>query len=186
MISSGPDHGYRSAPGRRKVLLWSRQPWTEVDVVGSPSLPSGRFVSGVAQGVRFVGVCVPWRDAHVQSGRRDRQPWEDHLNYLEAITPLLRRYLQSGPPVCLIGDFNQRIPRKRQPQDVFEALQSLLGLGLTPCTAGIPDERGDHLIDHVCLSTGFRVGSMQVVPREREGVKLSDHPGLWVNLLPEN
>jgi hypothetical protein len=33
--------------------------------------------------IRFVGVCIPWRDAHVRTGRRDRAPWEDHLRFLE-------------------------------------------------------------------------------------------------------
>jgi hypothetical protein len=33
--------------------------------------------------IRFVGVCIPWRDAHVRTGRRDRAPCEDHLRFLE-------------------------------------------------------------------------------------------------------
>ena len=32
---------------RRKVLLWSRQPWKAPADVGHASLPPGRFVSGV-------------------------------------------------------------------------------------------------------------------------------------------
>ena len=35
--------------GRRKVLLWSREPWKTVDEVGNESLRPGRFVSGVTQ-----------------------------------------------------------------------------------------------------------------------------------------
>jgi hypothetical protein len=85
LITSSADYGYRAPEGRRKVLLWSRHPWEQVDDLGSPALPAGRFVSGVtatsAGLLRFIGVCVPWRDAHVRTGRRDRAPWADHLAY---------------------------------------------------------------------------------------------------------
>jgi hypothetical protein len=30
------DYGYRAVNGRRKVLLWSRDPWTDVDTVEDP------------------------------------------------------------------------------------------------------------------------------------------------------
>ena len=46
-ISAGPDYGYALKAGRRKVLLWSREPWEQVDDVGRVDLPPGRFVSGV-------------------------------------------------------------------------------------------------------------------------------------------
>lgn len=35
VITSGADYGYAPVPGRRKVLLWSREPWSEVDELGS-------------------------------------------------------------------------------------------------------------------------------------------------------
>ena len=48
--------------GRRKVLLWSRAPWEDVDDVGNESLRPGRFVSGVTQTgvgeVTVIGVCL--------------------------------------------------------------------------------------------------------------------------------
>ena len=33
-ISSQPDYGYAIKPHRRKVMLWSREPWEQVDDVG--------------------------------------------------------------------------------------------------------------------------------------------------------
>ena len=48
-ICSQADYGYGRREGRRKVLLWSLQPWEQVDDVGIDSLPPGRFVSGVTQ-----------------------------------------------------------------------------------------------------------------------------------------
>lgn len=93
VIDSDPDYGYRMIDGRRKVLLWSRHPWREVDRVGDPAMPGGRFVSGVTEtpvgDVRVVWVCIPWEGAHADTGRKNRAKWEDHLRYLEG----LERYL---------------------------------------------------------------------------------------------
>jgi hypothetical protein len=70
------DYGLRR-PGHRKVLLWSRSAWRDVDIVGDPGLPGGRFVAGTTEtpvgAVRVVGVCVPWHMAHVSGGARDRR-----------------------------------------------------------------------------------------------------------------
>ena len=103
-ITSGSDYGYAQPGHRSKVLLWSRAPWDAVDSQGSGELPVGRFVSGVTQGIRFVGVCIPWREAHVRTGRRDREAWQDHLTYLSHLRPLPRRYTADELPVCVLGD----------------------------------------------------------------------------------
>ena len=39
----------RGQEGRRKVLLWSKEPWQPVDDAGHASLPPRRFVSGFIQ-----------------------------------------------------------------------------------------------------------------------------------------
>lgn len=70
VIEADPDYGYTHDGSRRKVILWSKTPWEEMDAIGDPEMPTGRFVSGVTQGIRFVGVCIPWRDAHVKTGRK--------------------------------------------------------------------------------------------------------------------
>ncbi len=56
-IESGADYGYPHDGDRRKVVLWSKNPFTEIDIVGDADMPSGRFVAGVAGGIRFIGVC---------------------------------------------------------------------------------------------------------------------------------
>ena len=48
-ICSQADSGYGIREGRRKVVLWSMQPWERVDDLGVGSLPPGRFVSGVTR-----------------------------------------------------------------------------------------------------------------------------------------
>jgi len=127
LICSQADYGYPLKRGRRKVLLLSRTPWSEIDDLGHAGLPPGRFVSGVTQGIRCFGVCVPWKDAHVRNGRKDRLQWEDHISYLDGLSEVLHRH--HGSQSILLGDFNQRIPRRRQPVHVFEKLEAVLGKG---------------------------------------------------------
>lgn len=71
IIESEPDYGYPLKPGRRKVLLWSRNKWTSIDQIGEPSLPPGRFVCGTTEtrigALAVIGVCIPWKDAHVRT-----------------------------------------------------------------------------------------------------------------------
>ena len=63
-ICAGSDHGYGVQKTRRKVLLWSREPWEHVDDIGDGRLPPGRFISGVTRTshgkLTVVGVCIPW------------------------------------------------------------------------------------------------------------------------------
>lgn len=196
VIDSDPDYGYRIIEGRRKVLLWSRRPWREVDRVGDPGMPGGRFVSGVTEtpvgDVRFVGVCIPWDWAHVDTGRKDRARWEDHLRYLEGLGKYLGGFrvcegsspgmnaggilVAGGTPVVIAGDFNQTIPRTRARVDVYEALMRALR-GWDLATAGLGG------IDHVALNGGLR--ALRVDRWEAEyavGKPVSDHAGVTVDV----
>ena len=49
VVEGGSDWGYSIKEDRRKVLLWSKRPWSKVDSVGSKELPSGRFAAGVTE-----------------------------------------------------------------------------------------------------------------------------------------
>lgn len=66
VIDAGTDWGYsipRASPGRRKVLLWSKRPWTPVFDPLQGLLPGGRLVAGVTETpigkITVVGVCIP-------------------------------------------------------------------------------------------------------------------------------
>jgi endonuclease/exonuclease/phosphatase family metal-dependent hydrolase len=186
VIDSADDYGYRLTPGRRKVLLWSRAPWRDVDSVGSPSLPTGRFVAGTTDTslgpVRFIGVCIPWRDAHVRSGRRDRQPWEDHLTFLRHLPSVLAGCDRSLPLV-LLGDFNQRVPRGRQPQAAFSALTAMLDCGFRLITAGEIAGAPWPSIDHIAVPKDFVAAEIECLNNcDESGATMSDHFGLRVVL----
>ena len=182
-IESDPDYGYPNKGNRRKVLLWSKHPWQAVDTVGSKALPSGRFVSGITKGIRFVGVCIPWFGAHVSTGRKDRVRWQDHLDYLDAFTPLADAYCNAGLPVCVTGDFNQTIPRSRQPLEAAQRLSRVFEVGLDIATAGIVDAEGKQLIDHVAACGQLLVELEEIIPKKSStGLLLSDHVGIITSI----
>ena len=96
-ICSQSDYGYTLKEGRRKVMLWSREPWEQVDDLGIDSMPPGRFVSGVTQTsageVAVIGICIPWFGSRTEVRRKleRKMQWEDHGQYLAGLTEVLRR-----------------------------------------------------------------------------------------------
>lgn len=177
VVTGGSDWGYRvDDASRRKVALWSRWPWVDVDDVGHPDLPPGRFVAATTATpigeLRIVGVCIPWAGAHVSSGRRDRRQWEDHELFLQALPEVLAE--QPGPLV-VAGDFNQRLPRRRQPERVHQLLLDALG-DLQVVTAGETDV--GFLIDHIAVGDGLATGAPTIIPSRDAVGQLSDHHGV--------
>lgn len=183
-ICASADHGYPIIEGRRKVLLWSRVAWRSVDLLGSPALPSGRFVSGVTDtsigALTVIGVCVPWHGAHHRTGRRDRELWEDHLHYLEALGHVIERL---DGPLLLLGDFNQRHPRTRQPVHVHDALRRNVLDKLDLATAGAVEPMGAQAIDHIAHTRDLLPVSVASLSNiGHGGDELSDHFGVHVRL----
>lgn len=181
-LLGGPDWGYPIQPSRRKVALWSRDGWERVDL-DAGEIPGGRLVAGKSFGITFVGVCIPWRDAHVRTGRRDRAIWEDHLSFLAGLERALLPLRALGEPVCVLGDFNQQIPRKYSPVRVFSALETCLGLGsedgLSVATAGVTASDGRAMIDHIAVGGGITVTDVSVLERYgHEDRLMSDHAGV--------
>lgn len=178
-IWADADYGYPLKNDRRKVGLWSRTPWTDVDTVGHADLPSGRFIAGTTETelgpIRAMGVCIPWRMAHVATGRRDRAAWEDHVAYLHALRPVLADSIRV--PLVVAGDFNQRIPRKYTPQAVHDNLVATFA-PLTIVTGGQVNGLDGLLIDHVAIGAGLRAGDVRGISRYVDGARLSDHDGV--------
>lgn len=181
----GADWGYEVGPDRRKVVLWSR--WPITDVSSEISEPGGRHVCATiatpAGPIRLHAVCVPWAQAHVSGGQRNRKVWEDHLSYLMSLGQLLRQESErpgmAGLPVIVAGDINQREqPRPFGSHKVRKAwADALAEAGLTVVT----DET---MIDKVAVSTGLSASDPSIFPPERMSdhhavsclVRLSDRP----------
>lgn len=171
-------------PGRRKVTIWSKAPWSNIDDMGDAELPSGRFVSGTTVTpvgrIRVIGICVPWSAAHVSTGRRDRRKWEDHGAYLRGLRSLLKA-MPADCPMIVAGDVNQSIPRRTAPLDKFAQLRATVEnfevwtKGLVPGLAKLP-------VCHVMGSEHFALKRVVGCPREVQGRSVSDHDGLLVDL----
>lgn len=181
-VASQPDYGYPMKPGRRKVTLWSKAPWSDVDDVGSADLPGGRFVSAVTDtpigSVRVVGICVPWASAHVSTGRRDRRKWEDHGLYLRGLGALLAALPQDCPTI-VIGDVNQSIPRQSAPVEKFAELNATLA-GYEVWTRGVVPGLEKLPVCHIMGLAQFDLKAVLGYSRDVQGRPVSDHDGLLV------
>jgi len=182
-ITSHEDYGYKLTPGRRKVMLWSKNPWKYVDTIGSESLPGGRFVSGLTStsrgDIRFIGVCIPWRDAHARTGRKDKGMWEEHISYLKGLREIIDE--NTATTTILLGDFNERIPRFGQPENVFNELIGTIPGNLTVATTGSIPTINKPTIDHVCHTKDLVSKSISTIENKtKDGQFLSDHFGVVV------
>ena len=159
IISSHEDYGYKTKKGRKKVILWSKNKWTEVNQIGSKEIPTGRFISGVTGGIRIIGICIPWRFAHVSTGRKDRKPWEDHLSFIQNLS-------FSNEKTIILGDFNQYIPKTNQPEIVFSSLKKMIdGFNLLTSNMGLI---------HIVISNDLKAESIKKIATENN----SDHDGI--------
>ncbi|MDE2903601.1 MAG: endonuclease/exonuclease/phosphatase family protein [Chloroflexota bacterium] len=181
-ISSQPDYGYGLQKNRRKVLLWSREPWRQVDDLGIDSLPPGRFVSGVTQTsvgeVAVIGICIPWFGSRTEArrGEERRGRWEDHEDYLARLTEVLEGV--EAKRLIVMGDFNQAIGKgSRAPRGLQQALHEAFGPKLRIVTANLVFQ-GRKSIDHVALSADWAVDSVDAISNIHGERKLSDHFGV--------
>lgn len=185
-ICSQPDYGYPIKEGRRKVALWSREPWEQVDNVGIDSMPPGRFVSGVTQtsvgAFTVIGICIPWFGSRTEARRKSERKmrWEDHEQYLAGLTKILEGYPANR--MLVMGDFNQRVGQivgqgSRAPRELQLALQNAFSPRMTIATAGLTFQ-GRGSIDHMAFSKDLAAESVDVISNIHDGRKLSDHFGV--------
>lgn len=177
IIDAGGSWGYGHEDHRRKVLAWSRQPWRDVTRLQSGA-GLGRVVAGTTDTslgpVRIVAVCIPWRDCHVRTGRRNASPWSEHLECCAQIRELLEA-MPATQPFITLGDFNQRIPRHRSPENVAAALTEAL-CGQVVWTAGTTEV--GMLIDHIVSAPPLVGSAIEVWQGHGAHGKLSDHSGV--------
>lgn len=181
-IDGGTDWGYRIVEGRRKVIAWSRAPWSDVTTFVDGGC-RGRFVrarttvDGV--GLWVLAVCIPWRDAHVRSDRRDHMGWEEHIEFCHELGSQITDAVADGPTV-IAGDFNQRIPRVNQPIRAADALADGLAAVDVP-TAG--EQEAGRLIDHIATSRYLEVARVISWANVIDGHRITDHSGAAVEAI---
>ena len=176
VIEGGADWGYKPKQKcLRKVLLWSKYQLVNESLAEFTKMPPGRFASATVQhpdgDFATMAVCIPWPFAHENSGRKDRDRWEDHITYLDGLQTLIE---QVRTPLVVAGDFNQRIPRGNQPHKVSDKLSECID-GLQVCTS-LPLEKP--LIDHIAVSKHFSASMVETITDHDSIGNLSDHRGV--------
>ena len=192
VIAARPDARKAAANYQRKVMLWSGREWTDVDDFGDAALPPGRFIAGTTEtpsgSVTVIGVCIPWHNANVNVGDKDKRPWEDHSAYLSGLASILTR--KASGPLIVVGDFNQQIGQRRRPypplsHPVRAQLQETMAAsgspGLAVATAGL-GLRGRRAIDHIAISGELSAASLTTIDNMDGERRLSDHFGVVADL----
>ena len=177
VIDAGAYWGYKVEKRRRKVLLWSKRPWTpHAHALGLDELHQGRFVAGTTETVSgehltVIGVCIPWRDSLVKPCKL--LPWDDHERWLAGFGKVRYRFPYSRTVV--LGDFNQRMPNRRitkgkyVPKRIHDALLRAFD-GFQFATEGkFPGCR--RAIDHIAHTPDLSGNCIKVWP---ECVKVDD------------
>ncbi len=184
-ICSQADYGLKIVKGRRKVMLWSANPWRSVDCLGSEILPPGRFTAGTTESavgdVTVIGICIPWSGSRTKQFGGTKRQWQDHEQYLDGIATLLAGIRTRR--VVLMGDFNQPVGgRSNVPARLRAKLRRTIPPRMTVVTSGI-GHHGKRSIDHIALSGDLCAESLGVISNRREGAtRLSDHFGIVAGL----
>lgn len=181
--------------GARKVLLWSRFGWSNVDALGSPNMPPGRFIKATtsADYVQWtiIGMCIPYAHYrnHAKWGNQRKSFWGGAGEFLDAlreeVLPRLSEeflpYSKNPLNTILLGDFNMQIPPFNYPykgSEVNQKRKATFDGWLIP-TAGI----SRHFIDHIAMSTELRVDALRFISRyDSDETQLSDHNGVVIDI----
>ena len=183
LIDAGSDWGCPVKKGwedRRKVLLWSKRRWTAPRTCPERPL-AGRFVAGTTQTeagpLNVIGVCIPWRNAHVKTCQKDRKQWDEHKLWLRDF----EKFCPDAPSrTIVLGDFNQCIPRRDQNKEAYAELRRVFQ-PYTIRTTGWLGAAKALAIDHIAHTPDLLpIGDIGIWPgRSAHDRYLSDHFGVW-------
>ncbi len=182
--------------GGRKVALWSRYGWREVDTLGSPHLPEGRFVRAeteiAGQIWSIVGMCIPYHAYRVGEkwGEKRMKSWQGACRYMDALREDVLPHLEQRERIVLLGDFNLQIPPKNYPYPDSEVDKkrraTFARYNIPTSNAGNNPALDKRFIDHIALSHDIIVNETKFFSRiHKDGTVLSDHNGVCVDVSLE-
>ena len=82
----------------------------------------------------------------------------------------------------VLGDFNQRIPRRMSPENIYIKLLETFSPNLTIETAGMIKEMNKQAIDHFARTNDINVKNIMVIDNYIGPLKLSDHFGFVIEI----
>ena len=182
-ICSQENCGYPIREGRRKVQLWSKRTWEQVDDLGDQSVPPGRFYAGVSDKsigrVNVIGVCIPWSGLRVRGCEDGRKMWDDHREYLAGVTKVQARV--SANSLIVMGDFNQRISQQgHTPLDLRMAIRRAIPTGMTMATSTL-GKQGRRSINQIVLTDDLVAETLGVISNSFDDRRVSDHFGIFAD-----
>lgn len=202
-ISPGPGYTAVSTtefaggrPGERKTTIWSRHPARPLPTFDSAIATCAEVQAGGASFLVY-GTVIPYHANRGPTGAA--RNWEEHHRSIPLHGEDWRRLRSRFPDhrVIVAGDFNQSRDGRRyswggqwygtaKGRDLLTRELEQSGLVcVTEDDLVAQALVATSVIDHICLD---RVTAMQVVavgawePGEGEGVRLSDHSGVYVDL----
>ena len=182
--------------GARKVVLWSRYGWTDIDSNGSNSLPEGRFVCATTTfegtDLIFIGMCIPYRDYRTKEtiwGDKRKDRWQGACEYLDILREDILTRARFQQRSILLGDFNLQIPPRGYPgkRSVVNQKREATFSGWTIPTEGACEDLtlDRPFIDHVAFSPDIQTRRPQFFSRfDSDGTELSDHNGVCIEIEP--
>ena len=179
----GATWSFNRRDGERLVVLWSSQPWRDVDVAGNAGTATGSYVSGVTDtptgSMRVIGICAPHHAASRVGAVEKARMWTEQTAFWDGLAKLLGVRDRSVPTI-LLGDFNQYVPRIWGAKTAHAAM--LLALDdLLVATAGPISGIDKPTIDHVAHTSDLAPQEVIGLSRfDDEGRALSDHFGVVV------
>lgn len=185
-ISAEGAHWSARKPSERKVTLGSKAPWTAVDDYGGEGLESGAFIAGTTQSpfglVRVVGLCIPYHAASPFGQRPKARQWSEHLRFLDALHAYLAARAHD-PPLVIIGDYNQFLPRIWGSKAAHAKLLEALGTA-TVVTSGRLRIVERPSVDHIALSGELCARDVWGIDEhDIRGKRLSDHFGVCADVV---
>lgn len=175
--------------GARKVVLWSRFGWSNVDTLGSPNMPPGRFIGADTccdnERWTIIGLCIPYHAYRTGEkwGEERLKVWEGASRFLDALGKDLLPRLGARARMVIVGDFNLQIPAFNYPypnSEVNQKRNATFEGWLIP-TSGIRK----HFIDHVAMTADLGVESLRFISKiAQDGTRLSDHNGVVIDVAP--
>ena len=187
-ICALPDYGIGVRGKRRKVILWSRNPWRPATGLGCATLVPGRFVAGITDTtmgpLTVLGICIPWAGSRTARFGGKQRHWQDHDEYLDGLKRLLTPIARHR--VALMGDFNQRLGGKSNvPRRLREKLRQTLPPAMTITTADTAFA-GRGTIDHIVVSDDLIASVVDTISNLDGERRLSDHFGVVADLHARN